>query len=723
MMIKNYYFLFLFFIVNLINAQSGCFNVDFSEANFDGWRPFYGSRENPSANKGQNIDHHMIMDVGVTDEHVAVCGGELFTVPPGETYSARLGNDKGGNEAERLVYDINVTEDNNLFIYKYAVVLEDGGHEKDAQPNFEVKIVDEKGFEIDPLCGVYRVSSGEPNQNANVCGEIYWTQWNTVGINLANYVGKKVSIEFTTKDCGFQVHFGYAYISAKCSKLKINVGVCSDGNNFTLTAPTGFVSYLWTYKGQVVGTPSQTIDLPLADYPAGSTFECLLTSFNNGNTCQSTIQATLSSPTVITPDFAISKPCKVDYNTLSPIAFQDKTKIVSGIINKWEWDFGDGKKSGLANPSHIFENSGDYIVSLTVYSDTGCSAFISKPIHIENNPILKPDVPEVQTYCTYPVITIATLDTNGQELKWFDTDLSTEELPETTKIPKNRDIYCAILKDGCIGPRTKVTIVLNSAAPVIGDKVQSFCLSEEPTIADLKVQGTQIMWYNAEEGGTQLNTSTPLKNNVTYYASNFDPNINCGSPRWGIKAVLNQNSSVLAPDFTQEFCSKQEFTIRDLNYYNAAVRYYSSINDKTPLAHTTVLENETTYYAAIRDGETKCESDTRTVINVKILPCEVTIYNLITIDNNTSNDHLEIQDIEYFPNNSIQIFNRFGQLVYKMSGYGIDQNYFYGRANAGEVFRKDEKLPTGSYFYILNYKKRDLTDATKKGFLYIHNNG
>ncbi|MBF4464385.1 gliding motility-associated C-terminal domain-containing protein [Flavobacterium sp. LC2016-12] len=724
MMIKYYPFLFFFFIITSINAQSGCFNSDFSNADFNGWKASYGTRSNPNLHKGENFKHHFITNIDVKDSIAGLCGGELFMVPPGEVHAARLGNNLGGTEADRLIYDINVvSKDNNLFIYKYAVVLEDGGHEKEAQPNFSVRILNDKGSEIDPRCGVYNVSSGEPYQNANVCGDIYWTQWNTVGINLANYMGKKVSIEFTTRDCSFVKHFGYAYISAKCSQLKINVAVCSGGNNFTLTAPVGFIGYSWTYKGQVVGTPTQSITLALADYPPGATFECLLTSFNNGNTCESTIEATLSNPTVITPNYSVSIPCKVDYNTFSPITFQDKTTILNGVINKWEWDFGDGKTSTEKNPSHIFENSGDYTVSLTVYSVTGCSQFISKPIHVENNPIAKPAVSEIQTLCYYPVPTLANLDTNGLTVKWFDSLLSTEAVSETTKIISNRDIYCAIFKDGCLGPRTKISIIINAIGHPIGEATQSFCSSEAPTIANLKVNGLAVTWYNAQDGGNLISDSTPLQNNVTYYASDYDASIGCSSTRWGITAILKEGSAVISPDFTQEFCSNEDFTLKNLNYYNSSVRYYSNINDTAKLPHTTPLESGATYYAAIIDPVTKCESNKRTAITVNIKPCDINIYNLITIDENTQNDHLEIENIEYFPENAIQVYNRFGQLVYKMSGYGVDSNYFYGRANAGEVFLKDEKLPTGSYYYIINYKKRDQTDATKKGFLYIHNNG
>ena len=46
-----------------------------------------------------------------------------------------------GAEAEKLVYDISVTNQNSLFIYKYAVVVEDAGHDYYDQPGFSVRII------------------------------------------------------------------------------------------------------------------------------------------------------------------------------------------------------------------------------------------------------------------------------------------------------------------------------------------------------------------------------------------------------------------------------------------------------------------------------------------------------------------------------------------------------------------------------------------------------
>ena len=61
---------------------------------------------------------------------------------------------------------------------------------------------------------------------------------------------------------------------------------------------------------------------------------------------------------------------------------------------------------------------------------------------------------------------------------------------------------------------------------------------------------------------------------------------------------------------------------------------------------------------------------------------------------------LHIDNIENYPVNDIQIFNRWGNLVFKMSGYDNADNSFKGIANTG-MFLGDKELPDGTYYYIL----------------------
>jgi PKD repeat protein len=92
-------------------------------------------------------------------------------------------------------------------------------------------------------------------------------------------------------------------------------------------------------------------------------------------------------------DFNISDPptasFTLDATCLSDATlFTDQSDAKSSRIKTWLWDFGDGQTSALQNPTHEYQNPGDYDVVLTVANDNGCSD-VSKAqkVHIVNRPV------------------------------------------------------------------------------------------------------------------------------------------------------------------------------------------------------------------------------------------------------------------------------------------------------------------------------------------------
>lgn len=61
---------------------------------------------------------------------------------------------------------------------------------------------------------------------------------------------------------------------------------------------------------------------------------------------------------------------------------------------------------------------------------------------------------------------------------------------------------------------------------------------------------------------------------------------------------------------------------------------------------------------------------------------------------------LTIQDIENYPVNDIEIFNRWGNIIFKINGYDNAEHSFKGKANTG-LLVDDAEAPDGTYYYIL----------------------
>lgn len=79
-----------------------------------------------------------------------------------------------------------------------------------------------------------------------------------------------------------------------------------------------------------------------------------------------------------------------------------------------------------------------------------------------------------------------------------------------------------------------------------------------------------------------------------------------------------------------------------------------------------------------------------------------------------TNDLFEIRGIEAYPDNELQIFNRWGNLVYSKKAYS-SLDYWNGAPNSGINF-PGNKVPLGTYYYIL---KLNASDKPKTGYLTI----
>jgi gliding motility-associated-like protein len=790
-------FLILFFCLQTLNlfSQSQCPNSDFSNGNFDNWNGTSGTYSNPSLSPGINLGTQSIITTSTQDPYT--CGG-LSTIPVGETFSAQLGNDSAGGKAQKLTYNLSITNQNSLFIYKYALVLQDAGHAPSTQPGFTVQILDAAGNVINPNCGVYNVYAGQPNQNFQSCNDIRWLPWTSVALNLSAYVGQNLRIEFTTRDCAFTQHFGYAYISAKCTNLRLNVKTCSGGSTVTLSAPSGFSSYAWTYLGVPIGTPTQSISFPSNSYPVGAVFECTISSFSNGQTCSAIAQAVLGSPILITPDFNTNIPCggAPQNTTGNPINFNDISSIQNDAIQSWNWDFGDGTSSTSQNPVKVYLNSNTYNVKLTVTSLNGCSSFIVKPVTIDNNPLIIPTGSSTQSLCILPPPSLANLILAGNSIQWFATNTSSTVLPLSTLLVNNTTYFGAQTINGCISLRKPILVnLINSPTPT-GISPQNFCEIDNPKLQQIVINGTSVLWYANATSTTPLSLNTPLVNGSTYFAtqdngcgesitrlqiittienpitSASSPQVLCeinhptindltatginikwygsnfggtplstnsnlisqtyyvtstnsngceGKNRFPVVVTISNNPKVYS-DFIQNFCDENFPKIQNFSVSGNNVWYNAPIGG-TILQTSEILISGTTYFFAQIDPLTNCESTNRTAIKAIITPCDIEVFNTITINSNNQNDYLYIKNIEYFPDNSIEIFDKFGKLVYETDKYGIEENLFYGESNSDDVFLKSKKLPTGTYYYVIKFQNLNLKlEKIKKGFLYIINN-
>jgi gliding motility-associated-like protein len=80
----------------------------------------------------------------------------------------------------------------------------------------------------------------------------------------------------------------------------------------------------------------------------------------------------------------------------------------------------------------------------------------------------------------------------------------------------------------------------------------------------------------------------------------------------------------------------------------------------------------------------------------------------------------QLDQLTCFPTNTVEIYNRWGILVYETSQYDNDARAFKGKSEGRVTVDKGAQLPTGTYFYILNYTTKEGEAKHKEGYLFLN---
>lgn len=98
---------------------------------------------------------------------------------------------------------------------------------------------------------------------------------------------------------------------------------------------------------------------------------------------------------------------------------------------------------------------------------------------------------------------------------------------------------------------------------------------------------------------------------------------------------------------------------------------------------------------------------------------DLVIYNAVSPNGDDKNDFFYIKGIDKYPDNTVEVFNRWGILVYETKGYNESDRVFRGFSDGRATVTRSEGLPTGTYYYILKYNTGKQTKE-KAGYLYIN---
>ncbi|MEN9523861.1 MAG: hypothetical protein RL065_2238, partial [Bacteroidota bacterium] len=523
---KKYFIYFLFLIASSLlgyeNVKAQCpANIGFELGNTNGWQSFisgYGSGTNGCcpiiANVGPFPNTQFWLTKPIDNSRIRVVGagvpGWAAATPfdpysglprvcpgSGNNYSLKIGNDSVGSQSERIRIQFAVTNANSTLIYRYAAVMEDGGHDSLTQPRLDFKVYDaglignlNPTALLIPCASFIRATPSLNNLPAgwfNGAG-MSCSNWIPVAVNLNSFVGHIIQIEFATGDCDFSGHFGYAYVDVPsgCKPFTILTGYCSGQDTATMAAPSGFGSYNWYNKAvtphQYLGAGNNIkISVPsLLGGPnpvGGFPISCVVTPAT-GTGCNDTLVDTLR----VLPDPTAGFTYNQNVCAGSPVQFIDtsKTNVTGSYIIHWEWDYnGDNiTDDTVQNPIHVFPATGSYSIRLIVKSDLSCVSDTAwSTIVSVSLPFVSPNPGNDVSICQGANVQLNGSTYTGFKYLWYTLDgvtaplngLSNDTISNPLATPIKSTVYYYQITDttnGCVFTDS-MKITVNGVAPSI----------------------------------------------------------------------------------------------------------------------------------------------------------------------------------------------------------------------------------------------------------------
>ncbi|MVN22955.1 T9SS type B sorting domain-containing protein [Mucilaginibacter sp. HMF7410] len=105
-----------------------------------------------------------------------------------------------------------------------------------------------------------------------------------------------------------------------------------------------------------------------------------------------------------------------------------------------------------------------------------------------------------------------------------------------------------------------------------------------------------------------------------------------------------------------------------------------------------VRPKATTTYTVTATNASGCTSTRSVTVNVRD-DYQLVANNIITPNGDGKNDYWVIKNIDYYPNNTVKVFDKAGRLVYSKQGYANDWNGTYNNS----------PLSQGTYYYVIDF--------------------
>ncbi|WP_018614638.1 T9SS C-terminal target domain-containing protein [Segetibacter koreensis] len=505
---------------------------------------------------------------------------------------------------------------------------------------------------------------------------------------------------------------GFTVAASACEKQAVTI------NNQSSSSSGNITNSYWTFGDGTTANNQNGASFPKTYQNPGS--YTIQLAVQDANGCQSdTTGHTVTINAAPVANFISPVACVND-----PAATFTDSSYIPGYSDgalTYSWNFGDQNATALnpntatdQNPKHKFSSPGYYNISLTTTSSTGCSSTVTKPFTVNGVPEAAFTVLDSSVICSNSKVLIQNNSTvtpgviTKIEIVW-DADNAPGTF-DTDNNPSAAEVYSHSYSSSLSTKKTyNIKMRAFSGINCVGEKVLPITVQPSPKVTFSTIPG--ICLSDSAYTITQARETTGLTGmfvfsgkgvlpNGHFYPSTagagvstikytFTSNDGCkDSAEQTIEVVQNPTIKLPAKVYSLEGGSiklEPEIIGNISKYFWSPGTWLDNANIKTP---TSTPSADITYNLTVSTPE-GCTAYGSVLVSFLTAPIIPTAFSP---NGDGINDVWNIPSLQSFSNCTVQIFNRYGKIVFSSTGYSKPWDGSYN----GSI------LPVGVYYYIIN---------------------
>lgn len=514
----------------------------------------------------------------------------------------------------------------------------------------------------------------------------------------------------------------FVYSSPNC----VNTDIRFTDQSVLAASPNNnqLVSWIWDFDNGAGKDTITTNAIQTRQYTSeGVKNVSLLVKTNTG--CTSDLYQPVTPLTIQpTPVAAFKTPevCLAD----AAAVFTNESTVSDGSALTYKWTFASGVPATIntKNPSIVYAAAGQYAAILEVTAVSGCADTLAQSFFVNGSipkadfeitnplPVCQPVEVVIKNkssvdfgkitrleifwdYANQPSVMEVDEDPLPDKLykhTYPDLQLSTAQ-QYTIRVLAYSGGSCvsSLEKTVSVYPQPKASFITSAAQICAGESIQLQNLSNGISSAPLTWN-----WKFGTAGTSALmNPSKQFSDSGIYNISLFFVNANgCTSDTATSPVTVHPNPKVFLKDRQNLFFGSSVALVPDSIYANSPVSYLwtpdTYLDANNVLSPVTSATDDITYTLQVTGIGGCVASD-----NISILVLRPPMPpNAFSPNGDGVNDTWQIRYLDRYPDATVEVYDRYGQLLYQSVNYLVPWDGTY----------KGKSLPIGTYYYIINPK-------------------